>query len=232
MQPQTSVRKLCRIVAAERRVRDFGMELHAEDGSDAVLHRGDGAGVGLGQRHEVVRRRASTWSPWLIQTSSFVAARRRTGRRAERDRAAARGRYSRAGALSHLAAERLAGELHAVADAEHGNAEVEDRRVALAARRLRRRSPGRRRGSARGARARGCCSARDVVPDDLAIDVLLAHAAGDELGVLRAEVEHQDPLGGDAVRCASQTSAMSLWRPSVRLRAVSETKHYNAGRRG
>ena len=32
---------------------------------------------------------------------------------------------------------------------------------------------------------------RDVVPHDLAIDVLLADAAGDELGVLRAEIEDQ-----------------------------------------
>ena len=34
----------------------------------------------------------------------------------------------------------------------------------------------------------------DVVPHDLAVDVLLAHAAGDELGVLRAEIEHQHAL--------------------------------------
>ena len=38
---------------------------------------------------------------------------------------------------------------------------------------------------------------RDVVPHDLAVDVLLAHAAGDELGVLRAEVEHEHALGGE-----------------------------------
>ena len=34
-------------------------------------------------------------------------------------------------------------------------------------------------------------AARDVVPDDLAVDVLLAHAAGDQLGVLRAEIQDQ-----------------------------------------
>ena len=33
---------------------------------------------------------------------------------------------------------------------------------------------------------------REVVADDLAEDVLLAHAPGDELAVLRAEVEDQD----------------------------------------
>ena len=40
---------------------------------------------------------------------------------------------------------------------------------------------------------------RDVVPHDLAVDVLLAHAASDELGVLRAEVEHEHALGGEVV---------------------------------
>ena len=34
----------------------------------------------------------------------------------------------------------------------------------------------------------------DVVPHDLAVDVLLAHPAGDQLGVLRAEVEHEHAL--------------------------------------
>jgi hypothetical protein len=33
------------------------------------------------------------------------------------------------------------------------------------------------------------------VPDDLAVDVLLADAAGDELGVLRAKVEHEYAFG-------------------------------------
>ena len=38
---------------------------------------------------------------------------------------------------------------------------------------------------------------RDVVPHDLAVHVLLANAAGDELGVLRAEIEHEHALGGE-----------------------------------
>ena len=40
---------------------------------------------------------------------------------------------------------------------------------------------------------------RDVVPHDLAIDVLLANPAGDQLGVLRAEIQDQDFLVGDTV---------------------------------
>ena len=51
---------------------------------------------------------------------------------------------------------------------------------------------------------------RDIVPHDLAVDVLLAHAAGDELGVLRAEVEHEHALGGDLDLALSRR-----WRPSV-----------------
>ncbi len=43
---------------------------------------------------------------------------------------------------------------------------------------------------------------RDVVPDDLAVDVVLAHAAGDQLGVLRAEVENQHLFIGDPAALA------------------------------
>ena len=52
--------------------------------------------------------------------------------------------------------------------------------------------------SALGASSRTRCG-RDVVPHDLAVHVLLAHAAGDELGVLRAEVENEHALGGEIV---------------------------------
>ena len=103
----------------------------------------------------------------------------------------------------HAAAERLAHELHAVADAEHGDAEIENRRIAL------RRAVGINARRAAGkdepfrrelANARG----RDIVPHDLAVHVLLAHAARDELGVLRAEVEHEHALGGETCRIGSE----------------------------
>ena len=41
---------------------------------------------------------------------------------------------------------------------------------------------------------------RDVVPHDLAIHVLLADPSGDQLHVLRAEVEHEHSLVGDEWR--------------------------------
>ena len=95
-----------------------------------------------------------------------------------------------------LAAEGLAGQVQPVADAQHGHAEAEDFRVAL--RRARLVDAGRPAGENdphRGQLAdpRG----RDVVPDDLAVDVLLADPPGDQLRVLRAEIQHQDLFVGN-----------------------------------
>ena len=42
---------------------------------------------------------------------------------------------------------------------------------------------------------------RDVVADDLAIDVLLPHPPGDQLRILRAEVEHQHFFVGQPLHC-------------------------------
>ena len=95
----------------------------------------------------------------------------------------------------HRAAERLAGQLHPVADAQHGQAEAEDFRVAL--RRARLVHAGRPAGkdhSLRGQFANPLGG--DVVPNDLAVDVLLPHPPGDQLGILRAEIQHQDLFVG------------------------------------
>ncbi len=96
----------------------------------------------------------------------------------------------------HLPAHGLADQLHAVADAQHGNAQLEDFRIALrralgvdARRAAGEDQPLRR----KFANPLGC----DVVPHDLAVDVLLADAAGDELHILGAEIEHEHPLGSD-----------------------------------
>src|SRR5262249_48390232 len=92
-----------------------------------------------------------------------------------------------------LAAEQVAGQLHAVADAKHRDAEVEDSGVALRGARL---------VDARGAAGEeqaarpqlGDAGGRQVGAHDLAEDILLADAPGDQLAVLRAEVEDQDPF--------------------------------------
>ena len=74
------------------------------------------------------------------------------------------------------------------------------------------------------ANARG----RDVVPHDFAVDMLLAHPAGDELGVLRAEVENEHALGSEIVLLHRAEVAiialvgrvkLRLWRS---LRAVNQ----------
>ena len=92
-----------------------------------------------------------------------------------------------------LAAEGVAGQLHAVADAEHRDAEPEDAGIApRGAGLVDTRRPTREDDALRVQRldaVRG-----HVVADDLAVDMLLANATGDQLGVLRAEVEHQHPF--------------------------------------
>src|SRR5262249_59578717 len=97
----------------------------------------------------------------------------------------------------HLAAEHLAGELYAVTDAQDGDAQVEDGRVA--ARRAGLVDAGGAAGEDEAARLqRGDAGRRQVVAGQLAEDGLLAHPPGDELAVLRAEVEDQHPF---AFRC-------------------------------
>ena len=71
---------------------------------------------------------------------------------------------------------------------------------------------------------------RQVVADDLAEDVLLAHAPGDELAVLRAEVEDQDEFVGHVRNLYPQISQMTQignqrtevrgQKPEIRMPAV------------
>ena len=117
---------------AVRRVRHFRVKLQAVERPLAMLHRGDRARRRAAPAARSRRRRASTWSPWLIQTSVSL---RHAGEQIVRfaasiDRAMRPAELADRMAL-HAAAERLAHQLHAVADAEHRNAEIENRRVAL-----------------------------------------------------------------------------------------------------
>ena len=102
--------------------------------------------------------------------------------------------------------ERLAGSLHSVADAEHRNAECEQTGI----------TPGGI-GLVDAGRPTGQNDAfggnfshpfrGNVVPDDLAVDMLFADAAGNQLGVLGAEVEHKHPLGIDGIAVSSDLRA-------------------------
>src|SRR5690606_20062521 len=90
-----------------------------------------------------------------------------------------------------LAAEQMAEELHAVADAEHRHAELEDLRIDRGRPFLEhaRRTAGEDDGGRReGLDGLGIHRARM----DLAIDTQLADSPGDELGVLAAEVEDEN----------------------------------------
>ena len=55
VQPQTAVRKLCSMWLPSGVCVTSGWNCTPKTGSDLCLHRGDGAGGGLGQRHEIVR---------------------------------------------------------------------------------------------------------------------------------------------------------------------------------
>ncbi len=136
-----------------------------------------------------------TWSPWLIQTSIssgkpanrsscavIVArgpgrtrgpARCRPGRPAPRRPAACRSRCPAPGCPAGRFPDRTCGAPWLV---DAGRPAGEDD------------APGSQLANALG---------RDVVPHDLAVDVLLAHAPGDQLGVLRAEIEDQHSFVGD-----------------------------------
>ena len=94
------------------------------------------------------------------------------------------------------AAELLGHRLHAVADAEYGNTELEHR-----LRRDGRRHVGDRFRPARQDDALGTEGANVLVADvpgkNLAVHAAFTYAPRDELGVLRAEIENQNPVRMD-----------------------------------
>jgi hypothetical protein len=93
----------------------------------------------------------------------------------------------------HAPAELLRHGLHAVADAEHRRAELEDRPGCAHGRFLVRGHVAAGENDAGGAELAHEAVA-DVTGMNLAIHACLAHAARDELGVLGAEVEDQNLL--------------------------------------
>ena len=96
-------------------------------------------------------------------------------------------------ARHHAPAELVAHELHAVADAEDGNAHLEERGVARGRALLEHAVRSAREDDA-GRRIRRQLRRRRVASDDLRVHLLLADAPRDELRVLRAVVEDRDPL--------------------------------------
>ena len=120
-------------------------------------------------------------------------------------------------AQGHAAAQFVAHRLHAVADAEHRDAEPEH-----GVRRPRRRPLGDRgRATRQDDRAR-IKVAELVLPDrkrvDFAIDPALAHAPRDQLRDLAAEIEDQDAVG-------HQTSSSEGLSSLSRFRSKTATKN-------
>ena len=174
---------------AARRVGDLGVELHAVERPGACAGRRRRGRWAWSPAATNSAGSSWTWSPWLIQTV-VSSGRPWTSGSSAGDVQLGPAVLARLGRL-HLPAEDLRPELHAVADAEDRDAEVEDARVAA-----------RGVGLVNAARAAGEDQALgvellefvdgDVGPDQLAVDALLADPAGDELGVLRAEIEDRD----------------------------------------
>ena len=191
LQPATRKRKLA-APAAVGGVHDLGVEL---DEVERPLRRG-------ARR----RRRSSRCAPRATKpggSACDLVAVAHPGAEAPRHaaRTAARRRstmnvampYSARVGLATAAAEQLRGDLEAVADAEQRLAQRVDRADRAAAPRRGSRSPGE---PERMSALRACAprSPRPAcVPGTISReDAQLAHAAGDELRVLRAEVEDED----------------------------------------
>ena len=116
--------------------------------------------------------------------------RRRTRRSSDRDRGVAELALRRG---RDAPAERVRHQLHAVADAEHRAAHVEQRRIAAGRARIGHALRSTRQDDA-GRRARPNLVRRRVRRPDLGIHRQLAKAPGDQLCVLRSEIQNDDRL--------------------------------------
>ena len=193
------VTKRLRMRRALQRVRDLGMELHARR-SRAPRRPWPAIGQASVEAMSLKPGGSSvTLSPWLIHTLSmpWPSGVRKSSMPSNSARVAARAHLGIA-EFAHLAGLDLAAQLprhglHAVADAQHRHAQIEHR-----LRRARRRVFGHRHVAAGQDHAAGAEFAHELVADvvgmDFAVDPRFAHAARDQLRVLRAEVEDENFL--------------------------------------
>ena len=169
-------------------VLDLGMPLHAVQAALVAAERGDRGGRRRGEHVEALRGLRDLVA--VAHPHVLLG-----GLAAEQHAAVARERGIRRPVLAQsgvgdLAAERLRHHLEAVADAERRHAEVEDARVERRGALLVHRRRAAREDDAHRVLRRdlgGGCRVRD----DLAVDARLAHAARDQLRVLRAEVDDE-----------------------------------------
>ena len=181
------VEEVAEDAAAVGGVADLGVELQAVHRTLAVL---DGRGVarfGGGQWDEAAADRLHLVA--VAHPNGGLLGDAREQRLARLDAADGPAELA-AGRRQDLAAHRLAGELHAVTDAQDRDAQVEDRGVTVGRARLV--DAG---GTAGEDQAAGVQLAdalgRQVVAHQLAENVQVADSAADELAVLRPEVEDQ-----------------------------------------
>lgn len=173
---------------AELRVRHFRVELQTVDRPGVVTDRGRRAGVGRGQGDEV-----------FAEVADLVAVahpRGELGRHTIEERIlfldAADGMSELAGVAGRdLAAEGPADLLHAVADSQDRDAQLEQGRIGMGG------AIGVDAGRSTGEdQSPGIDLAdsfdRQVVTHELAEDVFVPDAAGDQLGRLRPKVKHQN----------------------------------------
>ncbi len=177
-----------------RRVHDLGVELDAVDAPFVVLEHGHGRARRGGRDHEAVGRigdAVEVAHPDVVDLGGIVG---------EQQRRTRSGHACTAVLPLHAATddapELLTDELRPVTDPEDRHAEVVDRRIerrrAVDVHALRpTRQHDRRRCTF------GDLGGGDPVRDDLGVHLQFAHPAGDQLGVLGAEVDDED--GGAVV---------------------------------
>ncbi len=175
---------------AELGMAHLGVELRSEQFALGVLHGRHRAHLGARRDGEALGHAAhgiAMAHPHGLLARSAVEQRRLAGTRDDR-----RAVLALLG-MRHLPAERHGHGLLTVAEAKHRNAQAENLGVdrgsilRVHAGRTARQDDSRRR---HGAHLVG----RDVAWHDLGIHVQIAHAAGDELPVLRAEIDDDDNL--------------------------------------
>ena len=94
-----------------------------------------------------------------------------------------------------LSPQSFAGQLHAVANAQHGDAEFKQLRIAFGRAVFVDTVRSARKNDAFG-RQFGDSFSRDVVSQYLAVNILLAHTPSNQLCVLRSKVQDNDSLAG------------------------------------
>ena len=191
------------------RVVHFGVPLHANEPALNVFKRRHRRTRSAGQRRKSLRGTGDG----IAVTHPHADGVGNTGQKLPRGRNAQAGAsILRCSGMSHLTAESLGHGLESIADAQHRHTSVKQRRV-----------------DARGALCvdRGRTTRKNngggflsehvahwhVMRDDLGVNIRLTHPAGNELGVLRAEVDHQN----DVVKLFHEGESMAhdpTWRHS------------------